>query len=310
MTLHLCLVVERRGGEPAISPVFAQVLELLRERGFRVDVLVPEAPAWRADLVAASHDLYLLKSDTELALSMAGILHAHEARILNPYPNCLVAKDKIVAARRLKAGGIPTPHSWAVADLDAVRPILEEVPVVIKPARGFHGEGVCKVWTPEELAAMPRPRAPLLVQECIQGSGEDLKVYVVGAQVFATRKPFSARSFVAPGQPCTVDAEIRGIARRCGEVFGLGLYGLDVVECEGGPYVVDLNYFPGYKGVPGAPQALADYIESYARGRVWLPLAGPIEPSESTEGPQLGWWDRPPRGSPAPHLSLECARDR
>jgi len=30
--------------------------------------------------------------------------------------------------------------------------------------------------------------------------------------------------------------------------------------------VVDVNSFPGYKGVPGIAPVVADYIEKYARG--------------------------------------------
>jgi hypothetical protein len=31
--------------------------------------------------------------------------------------------------------------------------------------------------------------------------------------------------------------------------------------------VVDVNYFPGYKGVPDIAPLIADYIEGYAEGR-------------------------------------------
>jgi hypothetical protein len=30
--------------------------------------------------------------------------------------------------------------------------------------------------------------------------------------------------------------------------------------------VVDLNYFPGYKGIPGIAPVIAGYIEGYAKG--------------------------------------------
>jgi hypothetical protein len=33
-----------------------------------------------------------------------------------------------------------------------------------------------------------------------------------------------------------------------------------------------VNYFPGYKGVPGAAPLIADYIEDYAHGRERLEL--------------------------------------
>jgi ribosomal protein S6--L-glutamate ligase len=85
--------------------------------------------------------------------------------------------------------------------------------------------------------------------------------------VFAVRKPFSASSFTIAGRPCPVSPEVGDIARRCGEALGLGLYGLDIVESPRGPVVVDLNYFPGYKGVPDVAPLIADYIDGYAVGR-------------------------------------------
>ena len=57
---------------------------------------------------------------------------------------------------------------------------------------------------------------------------------------------------------------------RAGRVCGLGLYGLDIIESPRGPFVVDLNYFPGYKGVPNAAPMIADYIDAYAKGDVTL----------------------------------------
>ena len=74
-------------------------------------------------------------------------------------------------------------------------------------------------------------------------------------------------SFTQAGRPSQVSPEVRDIALRCGQVFGLGLYGLDIIESPTGPVVVDLNYFPGYKGVPRIASIIADYIEGFALGR-------------------------------------------
>jgi ribosomal protein S6--L-glutamate ligase len=67
-----------------------------------------------------------------------------------------------------------------------------------------------------------------------------------------------------------ISPEVREIALACGELLGLGLYGLDVIESPDGPVVVDVNYFPGYKGVDGAAASIADYIQRYATGRTPL----------------------------------------
>jgi ribosomal protein S6--L-glutamate ligase len=104
-----------------------------------------------------------------------------------------------------------------------------------------------------------------------------LKVYVVGTEVFGVRK----RSLVLSseprseqksqeGLPCEVSDEVRDIAIRCGKALGLGLYGLDVLEAESGPKVVDLNSFPSYRGAADAAPLITDYISAYASGEIDL----------------------------------------
>jgi ribosomal protein S6--L-glutamate ligase len=95
----------------------------------------------------------------------------------------------------------------------------------------------------------------------------------VGHDVFATWKPFSLGGVHDHSQPCAVSEQMRDVALRCGTLFGLGLYGLDVLEGATGPVVVDLNSFPGYGDVPGIARVLARFIERYARGRASLAAA-------------------------------------
>ena len=79
----------------------------------------------------------------------------------------------------------------------------------------------------------------------------------------------STRSWSRDGRrrPCPISREVREIALGCGRVFGLGLYGLDVIDGVDGPTVIDLNYFPSYRNVPHAAELIADFIEDYALGR-------------------------------------------
>jgi ribosomal protein S6--L-glutamate ligase len=153
--------------------------------------------------------------------------------------------------------------------------IVERMPLVIKPYRGHRGNGVRLVQTVDELSTIPQPRSPVLIQEFVAGTGDDLKVYVVGKEVFGVRKrslgltsePQSEQPSLE-GLPCEVSDEVRDIAVRCGEALGLGLYGLDVLETESGPKVVDLNSFPSYRGAVDAAPFITDYISAYACGEV------------------------------------------
>src|SRR2546427_663659 len=55
----------------------------------------------------------------------------------------------------------------------------------------------------------------------------------------------------------------------------IDLYGVDIIESDGKPYVVDVSSLPGFKGVPDAPRLLAQHIyaaaERAARGHPVLP---------------------------------------
>ena len=277
MRLHFLLA---RRVPPVLSPVLREVFRLLAAEGFAIDSATPEEAVTRPDRLAARHDLYVLKSHTELALSLAGVLHARGARLLNPYPSCLATQNKIIASGLLWAARVPAPDVWVTGDLRLLRDVAAARPLIIKPYLGHRGAGVRLVRDPAELDALAPLDGPVIVQEYVAGGGEDLKVYVAGDYVAAVRKPFSPDSFTLPGRPAPVSPEVRDIALRCGRVFGLGLFGLDVVESPRGPWVVDVNTFPGYKGVPDAASRIAQYIGAAAlraaRGEPVVAAAPPV----------------------------------
>ena len=93
--MRLYFLLARRK-PPVPSPLLVEVAGRLRARGFGVESGIPEEMLVEGDRLAPSHDLYVLKSNTELALSLAASLHAQGARILNPFPACAAAQDKVL----------------------------------------------------------------------------------------------------------------------------------------------------------------------------------------------------------------------
>jgi ribosomal protein S6--L-glutamate ligase len=273
MKLHFMIV---RRVPPVPSPVLVEAYDILRQRGYEVEESIAEEVLVQPDAMRVSADLYILKSHTELSLGLAGTLYTQGARLLNPYPSCSLTQNKIIVSRLLREADVPAPRSWVTGDLSLVRPLAEQMPLIIKPYMGHRGAGINIIRDPAELDLLPKPEAPVIIQEFIEGTGEDLKVYIVGEQVFAVKKPFSETSFSVPGVPVPVSEEVRQLTLRTGKACGLGLYGLDIIESPGGPFVVDVNYFPGYKGVPNVAPLIADYIDDYAQGRVTLEPPTPV----------------------------------
>jgi ribosomal protein S6--L-glutamate ligase len=246
------------------SQIILDVSRILRERGHGVTSSIPEEEVRSLHDLPLDHDLYLLKSYTELSLSLAGALSAQGANLVNPYDGCAAVRNKIVCYQMLRKACVPVPNAWITSDLGSLAPLLRQHALILKPVMGWRGEGIRVVRDESELAAIPHVQGPLLIQEYIENRGEDLRLYVAGKEIFGIRKRFSRTSFAVDGESVPVSREMRSMARLCGRIFGLQLYGIDVIEGADGPRVVDVNYFPGYKGVPGAAYAVAEHIENYA----------------------------------------------
>jgi ribosomal protein S6--L-glutamate ligase len=257
------------------SPLMAEVLALLAQWNAKVDVVHPDENAAPLSALRAEHDLYVLKAQTELSHSIAGALHAVGAPILNPWPVAVMMKDKVAALRRLAAAGVPMPETWLVSSAQRLAALLEDGPLVIKPSRASKGRGARIVWDADELEDAILPGGgPLLAQRYRKPDGPDeadRKIYCIGGQLFGVLRRLPARTLREKcGEPFTITKELRDIAMRCADAFGVELFGVDLILRDGNPYVVDIHAFPGFKGVPDAALRLADYVYATAR----LAMAG------------------------------------
>jgi ribosomal protein S6--L-glutamate ligase len=106
--IHFLLV---RRTPPGLGPVLAEVYERLLAQGAAIDDHIPEDQLLSCEELVVRHDLYVLKSHTELALSTAGTLCALGARLLNPHQSCLFTQDKITTTKLLCDAGVPVPYS-------------------------------------------------------------------------------------------------------------------------------------------------------------------------------------------------------
>lgn len=256
------------------SPIMPEVIERLRGRGADVEVLLPDESLTDLSRVTVDHDLYVLKSGSDRALSLAGALHAQGATVLNPYPAAASLRDKVVSTRILQAAGIPVPATWLARDPAELVPLLKDGALVVKPYRGSQGRGVFVIRTAEELLALPPAESLLFAQRHHAPDGPDCKLYCAGGRVFGVRRIWPPKTYEDKlGQPFTVSRELEKIALACGAAFGVRLFGVDVVMSQGQPYVVDMQAFPGFKGVPDAAVLLAEEIWAAAKAAPWTAAA-------------------------------------
>ena len=261
-------VITKREKAHKAGSVMQEAAELLRTRGVAVEDIYPEDSSFDVARVEADCDLYLLKSGTETALGLAGVLHAAGAKIINPYPTVVAMRDKIVSTKMLQSAGVPLPETWFASKPEQLTRLLEEGPIVVKPFwAASQGRGVQIVKTEDELSTVITEDGVVFAQRYYQPDGRDHKLYVIGDRVFGVRRVWPPKTLEDKlGEPFDVPDEMREVALGCGRAFGVGLYGVDLITSGGKPYVVDINTFPGFKGVPNAAALLAEQIMNSASG--------------------------------------------
>lgn len=244
--------------------IMQEVVGLLSEKNVSVETIYPEESATDIFNLRLQYDLYILKSSSEIALCYASALHTAGALILNPYPAVAKMKDKIVTTKVLQAAGAPIPEAYFAAEAMQLAPWLSEGALVIKPFwAGSKGRGVQVVREVDELQNISTTEALLFAQRYHEPDGRDQKIYCIGSEVFGVRRVWPAITYEDKlGEPFEVTSEMKEIALQCGRAFGVDLFGVDIIYSQGKPYVVDINSFPGFKGVPEAARLLADYIYS------------------------------------------------
>ena len=255
-----------------------RAMRALSDRGAIVDVIHPSPRVVDLSTLRVEHDLYVLKKISDFTLSIAGALHAQGATIVNPYPTTVALRDKIIGCAILRSAGVPTPATYVVQRADRLAQLLDEGPLVVKPYQGACGFDVRIVRNLTDLADVPAGKEPVLAQRYHAPEGRDRKIYSIGGRLFGVKKTFPALTEEEKhGEPFTPTPELCEIALRCGRAFGIDLYGVDIIESEGQPYVVDVSGIPGFKGVPDAPSHLADYF--YAAAKRSAERRGPQEPA-------------------------------
>ena len=163
--LYLMLAFHNNSDAP--NPVVAEVITILKRKGFQIEIGFAESLLLRPEALSAKHDLYILKSHTSLWLSLAGVLHFQGAEILNPYLACLATMNKIMTASRLHSAGVPIPRSWVTGDLKLLLSLAAERQLIMKPYDGRRGNGIRIVNDPRDLAAIPPPRNPHAAQPLV-----------------------------------------------------------------------------------------------------------------------------------------------
>ena len=187
--------------------------------------------------------------------------------VLNSSHGIVRSRDKLVACQMMAQARVPVPitaHVGSWEDTDRAVRRVGGTPCVVKSTEGTHGSGVFLVNSFQQARQLvyqmlERGMRPL-VQEYIEEShGSDVRALVVGGEVVASmrrkahgnefRSNFHLGGSVSDVELTEEQAEIAIDATR---TLGLELAGVDMLDSERGPLVLEVNSSPGLEGIEGA----------------------------------------------------------
>jgi glutathione synthase/RimK-type ligase-like ATP-grasp enzyme len=117
------------------------------------------------------------------------------------------------------------------------------------------------------------------VQKFIECDGIDRKIYVIGDKVFGIKRENPIYIYMRNKSPqIDVDTiqrsefkpsvEMVSLAKILAKKLDLKIFGFDLIKplnSKDRYYLIDLNDFPGFKGIKNAPNILADYLINYIK---------------------------------------------
>lgn len=192
------------------------------------------------------------------------------------------SRDKLRSMQLLARAGVGIPKTvfsrGMTTDVEDLIEDLGGTPVIIKLARGTHGNGVVLAETKKAAKSvlqafyvMDEDGTNILLQEFIKESaGEDIRAFIVGGKVVASMKRQSLdddfRSNLhqgGSGKPVKLTEEERKTAQKAARAMGLSICGVDMMRSEHGPLVLEVNASPGFGIEKVTKRNLASHIIDY-----------------------------------------------
>lgn len=255
--------------------ITAEVLQMLWRRDLVVDVICPQdshldpesgvlctADGRSFDL--NRYDALLARCDTLLGLAILAYADTAGILTINSPDSIRCAHNREEVALALNSAGIRCLPA-VVADAPHILATLSEewFPRILKATRIDDGQGAHLIDSSSDLKDVRWSGELVLAQHCLPGDACRVTLYACGETVFAVRRPsLCGEDPGAPSELFLPDSRMVGLAWHCGDVLGLDIYAVDVVETPDGLTVVEVTVFPDFTSVPWAADAIAAHVQA------------------------------------------------
>lgn len=195
------------------------------------------------------------------------------------------SRDKLHSLQIMTEGGLPAPKTAVLAQPDGLFAAIQMVgglPVVLKATSGTQGQEVILAHSltaaSQAIARLRRLGRQVLVQEFVaEAAGRDLRVIVVGERCVAAMERTAIvgdfRANLHRGGTAVSVApmpEVQQLAVAAARAHGLGVAGVDLVQSDRGPLLLEVNSSPGLEGIEEATGVdIAGEILQFLEETLW-----------------------------------------
>ncbi|MEO9871539.1 30S ribosomal protein S6--L-glutamate ligase [Ekhidna sp.] len=191
------------------------------------------------------------------------------------------SRDKLRSLQILSRSGVRMPKTAFTNSSKEENNILKHIgqaPVVIKLLEGTQGLGVMLAETDKAaksvVEAFDSLKTRVILQEFIkEAGGADIRVFIVNGEIVGAMKRQGKegefRSNLHRGGQANLielSAKEKETALKAAESMGLAIAGVDMLQSERGPLVLEVNSSPGLEGIENATGVdiagkIVEYIE-------------------------------------------------
>jgi len=180
--------------------------------------------------------------------------------IINPPLSIERSVDKYHTLALLEEHGLPVPRTAVTENHEEALKTFHELggDIVIKPLFGSRGIGSTRISDPEVATRLFRAIAfyhgVLYLQEFIPHGFSDVRAFVIDDRVVAAMRRVAQnwKTNVSLGAKPTAlnpSRELEDLSVKTAQVIGCKVAGVDILESQNGPVVIELNSQPGWRGL-------------------------------------------------------------
>lgn len=187
--------------------------------------------------------------------------------VLNNADAFQLSRNKILAGQLLCAEGLSVPDTAVLRHADQIDFAIELLggpPIVVKLQPGTQGVGVAICETTRSVRSTVEAfwslgREVILQEFIAEASGTDVRMFVVDGEVVgAMRRTAPSSEFRSnlhrggTAEAVEVSDAMRDVGVRAADAMDLLVAGVDVLESDRGPLVMEVNPSPGLQGIEEA----------------------------------------------------------